>query len=313
MRTITLIVAVVSSLALAAPGLAQQQRGWQGRGAASGASLPGASAPAARLNPPLQAGGWKSDKAGDWQPRRPGGWRLGKHGGWQSGKPGMHKRGWRWGDKYRGRWHAGWKAPGGWGGYRRPVRGWTLPGYWIGGGFRIADWSNWGLSSPPYGYDWVRYYDDAVLIDRHGRVWDSVNGVEWDRDEGYRDDRDDDAYGYDAERDGRYGADYDAPDYHTDAPPPPPGHAPPAGYASPGYGASMRCVANCHGVHGHGYYGAPSTTTTVVIHSAPVVTTTVVTEEVVTYGGGRKVVRRAPSKRLYRAPARIRTKTCHCR
>jgi len=199
----------------------------------------------------------------------------------------------------RGRWGPGWQAPGGWDGYRRPVRGWTLPSYWIGGGFWINDWSNWGLSSPPYGYNWIRYYDDAVLVDRSGRVWDSVSGVDWDGGDGYYAD---DRYGDDYDGDG-YGADYDAPGYGM------PDHAgpPPSGYATP---PGMRCVANCYVAPGYGY--GPPTTTTVVIQSTPVVTTTTVTEDVVTYGGGRKVVRRVPSKTVYRAPMRVKTKTCNC-
>lgn len=220
----------------------------------------------------------------------------------------------RWGEKIRGRWHAGWKAPGGWGGYRRPVRGWTLPSYWIGGGFWISDWSSWGLSSPPYGYNWVRYYDDAVLVDRGGRVWDSVSGLEWDRGDGYYDERGegyeyDDREAYD-ER-GDYGADYDAPGYDDDRYEDEEyrGEYAPQAYAVPA--RPLRCIANCYGAsYAHGYYGGP-TTTTVVIQSAPVVTTTTVTEEIVTYGGGRRAVRRAPSKKLYRAPAK--SKTCYCR
>ncbi|MCP3731818.1 RcnB family protein [Sphingomonas sp. MG17] len=218
----------------------------------------------------------------------------------------MQKPGWRWGEKYKGRWQGGWKAPGGWGAYKRPVRGWTLPSYWFSGGFWISDWTSWGLSSPPYGYNWVRYYDDAVLVDQYGRVWDSVSGVDWDRGDGYYDDG-----GEYAEEDDGYGAGYDAPGY-ADAPPPPPGYAPPPPvvYAAPAPG--MRCVANCYPApgYGYGYYGAP-VTTTVVIQSAPVVTTTTTVTEVVY--SGRKVVRRAPSKQLYRAPARVKTKTCYCR
>lgn len=325
MRTATLIVAAVGSLSLAAPAMAQQRTMQGARAGIQAPRMPSTAVPAARLNP--QRSGWQhsAPRPGGWKPNpgapRPGGWQPGKppHGHWKPGrpgnwKPGMHRPGWRWGDKIHGRWHAGWRAPGGWGAYRRPVRGWVLPNYWVAGGFWISDWSNWGLSSPPYGYNWVRYYDDAVLVDRDGRVWDSVSGLDWDRD--------DDAY----EGDGRYyedegyydgdeydrgpGAEYDAPGYEDDhiyRGDLPRVHAVPA--------RPLRCVANCHGGHAYGggyYYGAP-TTTTVVIQSAPVVTTTTVTEEVLTYGGGTKVVRRAPSKKLYRAPARVKSKTCYCR
>lgn len=320
MRTATLIVAAVSGLSLAAPADAQQQRSW--RGAPPAATLPPATAPIARINPPQPArphgGNWQPARPGGWQPARPpqGGWKPGhppRPGTWTPGtpRPGNWHRPGRWGQRIDGRWHAGWKAPGGWGAYRRPVRGWTLPSFWIGGGFWINDWSSWGLSRPAAGYDWVRYYDDAVLIDRRGRVWDSVSGLDWDRDgHGYDDRYDDDRYDADRDDDRGYGADYDAPGYdeydrdvrvrHHDR------------YEYRGeyghYGARpMVCVANCYT---QGYYTAPATTT-IVIQSVPVVTTTTtVTEEYVTYGG-RKVVRRAPGKKLYRAP--VKSKNCYCR
>lgn len=327
MRSATLIAAALGSLSLTMPAAAQQ-RSWQGRGTAPTAPaamlLQRAMPPVARLNPP-QGSTWKpqpgATRPPGWQPGRPGGWKPGAPGHWQPGrpgwKPGAPRPGWRWGEKVRGRWHAGWRAPGGWGAYRRPVRGWVLPSYWVTGGFWINDWSYWGLSSPPHGYSWVRYYDDAVLVDRGGRVWDSVSGLDWDRDADRYDDRYEDDR-YHAEGEEGYpgpGADYDPPEYHDDdyvyrggdLPPP---HVAPA--------VPLRCVANCYGASGyaHGaggyYYGGP-VTTTVVIQSAPVVTTTTVTEEVVTYGGGTKVVRRVPTKRLYRAPARVKGKTCHCR
>lgn len=202
MRIATLIVAAASSLSLAAPALAQQpipapgasfaqpgpaaprmapQRPMDGWKPQPGAPRPGGWQPGKPSGPqPGKPGGWQPGKPGDWQPGKPGGWQPGKPGGWQPGNPGGYKPGSRWGEKYKGRWQGGWTAPGGWGAYKRPVRGWTLPSYWISGGFWLSDWQSWGLSSPPYGYNWVRYYDDAVLVDRYGRVWDSVSGVDWD-------------------------------------------------------------------------------------------------------------------------------------
>lgn len=324
MRTATLIVAAVSGLSLAMPSHAQQARGVSYPApvavapAAPVIATPAAGAPGVRPMPQRpgmpRPGGWQPARPpqGGWKPgtpHRPGIWKPGtpRPGGhWQSTRPG------RWGQRIDGRWHAGWKAPGGWGAYRRPVRGWTLPSYWIGGGFWINDWSSWGLSAPAAGYDWVRYYDDAVLIDRRGRVWDSVSGLDWDRD-GHGYDHDED--GYYAEEDHGYGADYDGPGYddeseyerdvrlrHHDR------YEYRGGYGRHGYAARpLVCVANCYN---QGYYAAPASTT-VVIQSAPVVTTTTtVTEEYVTYGG-RKVVRRAPTKKLYRAP--VKSKTCYCR
>ena len=69
---------------------------------------------------------------------------------------------------------------GGWSGYRRPYRGWALPAYWIAPRFGIIDWRDYGLAPPPPGYRWTRYYDDAVLIDARGSIFDTRAGVEWD-------------------------------------------------------------------------------------------------------------------------------------
>jgi hypothetical protein len=81
------------------------------------------------------------------------------------------------------------------------------PSYYIG------NYSTYGFAQPRSGYGWSRYYDDAVLSDRYGRVYDTVPSVDWDRydrgsyDGGY-DQGDDysDSYGYDERayrRDGR--------------------------------------------------------------------------------------------------------------
>jgi Ni/Co efflux regulator RcnB len=85
----------------------------------------------------------------------------------------------RWGPVVNGRWEAATRAPGGWAAYRRPARGATLPGYWRDERFRVVDYLAFGLPVPPRGYFWVRYYDDAVLVDAGGHVWDSVGGVAW--------------------------------------------------------------------------------------------------------------------------------------
>jgi Ni/Co efflux regulator RcnB len=87
----------------------------------------------------------------------------------------------RWGSKIGGRWWGGANAPGGWAGYRRPHRGWAVPPYWNAPRFYVGDWSTYGLPQPPSGYNWVRYYNDAVLIDSRGSVYDTVGGVDWDR------------------------------------------------------------------------------------------------------------------------------------
>lgn len=120
----------------------------------------------------------------------------------------------RWGSKVGGRWWGGANAPGGWAAYRRPYRGYALPSYWVAPRFYISDWQAYGLTQPSYGYNWVRYYDDAVLVDGRGSVYDTRGGIDWDRyDDGYYasddrvyadsgyDDRGYDDRGYDA----RYG------------------------------------------------------------------------------------------------------------
>ena len=151
----------------------------------------------------------------------------------------------RWGSRVNGHWWAGVNAPGGWNAYRRPVRGWNLPSYWIAPSFGIADWSSYGLGQPPAGYGWTRYYDDAVLIDGNGRVYDCVSGVDWERGGGYA--YDDGAAGYDGgypATSGYAGAGYVQPTYgqstYAPAYPPAPGpyaatagYAPGASYAAP--------------------------------------------------------------------------------
>jgi Ni/Co efflux regulator RcnB len=103
-----------------------------------------------------------------------------------------------WGPRTNGRWIGGSRAPGGWTAYRPAFRGFVLPSYWISPSFYIGNYSRYGFSVPRAGYGWSRYYDDAVLTDRSGRVYDSVRGVEWDRYDRYDGDSEDysDSYGY---------------------------------------------------------------------------------------------------------------------
>jgi Ni/Co efflux regulator RcnB len=112
------------------------------------------------------------------QPGRPATWNGG-------GRPPMVHAGQpRWGSKVGGRWWGGANAPGGWSAYRRPYRGYALPSYWIAPRFYVNDWQTYGLTQPTAGYNWVRYYDDAVLVDGRGAVYDTRAGVDWDRYDG---------------------------------------------------------------------------------------------------------------------------------
>jgi hypothetical protein len=132
----------------------------------------------------------------------PGG---GSHmGNWSSGG------GWRGG---QGRWHqagpGGWHATppaghGNWGQWRggrgkfagfHPRRGIFLPRFFVSPTFFVTNWWNFGLAQPGYGQQWVRYYDDAVLIDDRGYIIDTAPNVAWDgsgRDDDRYDDRDSD-------------------------------------------------------------------------------------------------------------------------
>ena len=57
-----------------------------------------------------------------------------------------------WGGGYiGGQWAAGMRAPGGWGGYRRPHRGWQMPGYWRSPDYRIQNYAAFGLAGAAAG------------------------------------------------------------------------------------------------------------------------------------------------------------------
>jgi Ni/Co efflux regulator RcnB len=235
----------------------------------------------------------------------------------------------RWGGMIGGRWEGGMRAPGGWEAYRRPARGWQLPGYWMSGGFQIHDFQRYRLRRPPQGHFWVRYYDDAVLVDGYGRVSDWSGGIAWDGG-AYADADVDIGYGSaaaaaSASAGGGSMMSVDPNAYYgvQGGYAPPVAGGPPAvqmqGCNCPGYGAGYQYQQGSYG-HGYGaqygygagyaggyYYGAPTTTTIVISSGAASVTTTTtetIEEEVI--GGGEEVVteyvetyRAAP---VYRAP-----------
>jgi Ni/Co efflux regulator RcnB len=140
------------------------------------------------------AGGHWHGGGGQWHGSNGGQWH------WSRGSGSRH-----WGGSIGGRWIGGARAPGGWSAYRRPVRGWAMPSYWLAPSFYITDWGAYGLTAPPYGYHWSRYYDDAVLVDQYGRSMDCVQGVDWQGDvpDGYDDHGD---YDYDYSHDAGPGA-----------------------------------------------------------------------------------------------------------
>lgn len=192
----------------------------------------------------------------------------------------------RWGPRHQGRWYAGWYAPGGWGGYRRPAAGYVLPRYWVSPAYVIRNYGAYGLPAPVGGYGWSRYYDDAVMTDAHGRVRDYRSGIDWDAappppGATYDDDvtaRDmppprhelDDR----AERpvQGGPGVDYDAPSYAGG--PPVPHHS----VHASGPGQPAVTTTQAPGYFADGYYYPGAITTRIVL---PPATTTVT--EVISY------------------------------
>ncbi len=166
----------------------------------------------------------------------------------------------RWGEPVNGRWSGGARAPGGWNAYRRPKRGRTLPPYWVAPSFYVGDWAGYGLSQPPYGYNWSRYYDDAVLIDTHGRIYGVVAGVQWDR--------------------------------YDDGPPLRGEPLPPPVVTHSGDGTTTVSSSTAPGYYANGYYYPGKTVTTVTVQTAPRV------DDAVTYAAKpapkRKTRRRTP-------------------
>lgn len=76
----------------------------------------------------------------------------------------------------RYRWH-NYQRPQGWY-YRRWAFGMILPSFFWTRDYWISDYWMFGLMAPPYGYVWVRYGDDAVLVDvESGYILRVVYGV----------------------------------------------------------------------------------------------------------------------------------------
>lgn len=162
--------------------------------------------------------------------------------------------------------------------YRRVDRGFVLPQFWWGPAFHIGNWGAYGLPQPMHGSRWVRYYDDALLIDGYGRVHDGRWGMKWDE---YADE-----WGYDERGIPIYVGNGD---FHPDE----------EDYAwvegQDGY------AEGAYGHAGYGYgYGAVVTETTVTT-SPTVITETHYVDEVTT-----------SSRRPHRAAHGSKTIRCNC-
>lgn len=217
----------------------------------------------------------------------------------------------RWGYEIEGQWYGGSQAPGGWGAYRRLGRGHHMPQYWLGGSFGIPDYLSYGLSAPPRGYRWVRYYDDAVLIDDRGSVWDSVGGIAWGGAGASYGGSHSNSSSYSYSSVGVQQVDPNAYYGQQQQYPVQPGYGAQQGYGA-GYGSSYGSSYQ----QGSYYYGAPTTSSSVIV--IPTTTTTtiveeeIIEEEVVT----TRYVRAAPRRTVRRAPVRHRAKPkpacCRC-
>jgi Ni/Co efflux regulator RcnB len=178
---------------------------------------------------------------------------------------------------------------------RRIGRGGFVPGFWFGPQFQVRNWGMYGFPAPFAGGRWVRYYDDALLIDRDGRVHDGRYGFDWDR---YGD-----RWGYDDRGvpiyvgDGDYEPDEDDYEWADEGDR--------GGYREEhvrrGYGGGYGGGA----AYGYGAYGGcgcgPVVVTETVTTTAPVVETRTWYEDVVEYVDQP---RRAAPRRYVKRPVR---------
>jgi Ni/Co efflux regulator RcnB len=165
---------------------------------------------------------------------------------------------------------------------RRLQRGFVVPQFWWGPQFQINNWQGYGFADPGPDGRWIRYYDDAYLIDGDGRIRDSREGLDWDRygeewdmadgipayrGGGDRDDDDDDGDGDGHHRGGHHGG------MHHGGP----GHGYGGGYGG-GYGYSQVYG----GGYGYGMYAYPIVIETVTTSAAAATYSEEVIEEYVT-------------------------------
>ncbi|HYD14474.1 MAG TPA: RcnB family protein [Allosphingosinicella sp.] len=172
--------------------------------------------------------------------------------------------------------------------HHRLRRGGNIHFFWFAPQFHIGNWQAYGFYAPGDDQRWVRYYDDAYLIDAHGRVIDERYGVnwnrygeEWEEHDGvpgyrgrWRESSDEEGYAEDyASED--HGEDYgeeggDMREHHVEMR----GHGgmmPPPGYGPPPPGTRVY-----GGGYGYGYYAYP-----IVIETVTTTGSSGYTEEIV--------------------------------
>jgi Ni/Co efflux regulator RcnB len=140
-----------------------------------------------------RSGGWDRDHDGrpdagrpggpnGWDRGRPGNWN-GDHGGWNNGWRNDRRYDWRgWRDSHRDYYRLDrYRAPYGYrGGYRRWGIGVRIDSIFFAQDYWISDPDYYRLP-PAYGnYRWVRYYNDALLVDIYsGMVVDEIPNFFW--------------------------------------------------------------------------------------------------------------------------------------
>lgn len=80
-----------------------------------------------------------------------------------------------------------------------------VPSFFLAPRYYVTNYPAYGLAQPRAGYRWVRYYDDAYMVDDRGYIADYRYGVPYDGGDYYEDDRYYDESHYD--RDDRYARD----------------------------------------------------------------------------------------------------------
>ncbi|MGF1549817.1 MAG: RcnB family protein [Sphingomonadaceae bacterium] len=184
--------------------------------------------------------------------------------------------------------------------YTRIERGEHIPDHVRAPRYHVRDYPRYGLGHPPAGCRWMRYYDDALLVDPYGRVIEGRYGHDWSAGRGARGG---DSHGvpvYVGDGDYEPGErDYAWVERYEDE-----GYRSQTRYAHPGYGHGG------YGYWGHGYGGAYHGCAQapcrgyLISETITTVPTYVIVKEVI-----EEEVYEAPPPRVYRP----RTKTIHRR
>lgn len=105
------------------------------------------------------------------------GGRPGNRPGWSGNRPSWsgNRSNWGWnGRRYRG---GAWSWPSGYR-YQRWGVGAILPSIFFSSAYYFADYASLGFEDPPWGYQWVRYGPDLLLVNiSTGQVMDEEYGV----------------------------------------------------------------------------------------------------------------------------------------